>query len=56
MLLFKKGMEIPRHNRPISFTLISGKEMEQITLESIPKNMKDQKIFRSSQGRLMMRK
>ena len=46
----------PRHDRPISLTVIPGKDMEQITLETIPKNMKDNKIFRSTQRGFMKRK
>lgn len=55
--LLKKGKkENPRHDRPISLTLIPGKEIAQITLETLPKTMKDKKMFRSSQHGFMKRK
>lgn len=55
--LFKKGKkENPRPDRPISLTLIPGKEIEQITLETLPKNMKDKKMFRSSRHGFTKRK
>lgn len=37
--------------RLISFTLVIGKVMETILLESISKDMKDKKMIRSSQHR-----
>ena len=47
--IFKKGKkEDPGNYRPVSLTLILGKVMEQLILESVSRHIKDKKIVKSS--------
>jgi len=48
--IFKKGKkEDPGNYRPVSFTSIPGKMMEQLILEFIIKQVEEKKVIRSSQ-------
>jgi len=48
--IFKKGKkEDPGNYRSVSLTSISGKVMEQLTLEVIIKQVEEKKVIRSSQ-------
>jgi len=48
--VFKKGKkEDPGNYRPLSLTSICGKVVEQLVLDVISKQMKENKVIRSSQ-------
>jgi len=47
--LEKGNMRDPGNYRPLSLILIPGKLMEQLILETVTRQIKDEKIIRSSQ-------
>ena len=51
-LVFRKGKkEDPGNYRPVSFTSVPGKVMEQLVLDAISRQLKEKKVIRSSQHR-----
>ena len=49
-LIFKRSKkEDPGNNTPVSLTLIPGKVMEQLILDTISRDMKDKKDIRTRQ-------
>ena len=54
--IFKKNENELGNYRPVSFTSVPGKVMEQLVLDTLSKQLEEEKVNRSSQHRFTRRK